>query len=121
MVSPIGVFAFALWIAAGFAVWKRAPVIRERAKRLGRGSRILMSIVLLVGGALGLLVGLMSLQSGGQKAEIAANQWVSIVCLGLLFVAAQTTAGIILFSIVEDSAAQQGDTGAGSDTSKEQS
>jgi hypothetical protein len=100
--SPSLVLAFVLWLGVGFGVWQRRAVVKSRLTGASRAVRVALGFLLLFGGGIALLAGLMGVQSMGNSSTLSANQWVSVALLGSVFVAAQTVAGIVFFSVVEE-------------------
>lgn len=98
----MGLGAFLIWLAAGWLVVKRMPAIKERALKLKRGVRILLATAMLFGGGAALLAGLMGIQSMNASSTLTTNQWVSVAFLGAVFVAAQTAACVMLYTVVEE-------------------
>lgn len=97
-------FLFLVWLGVGLLCWKRRPIISERARRLTRGVRIAFAFVMLIGSAGMMLAGLMFMAYQTKESPFR-NPTAALglfAMIGATFVAAQSVAGITLFTILED-------------------
>lgn len=101
-------FCFALWIAYGWTIWRRAHRLRDRFVRMSPGKRTTLSIVLIIGSALVMLLGLFAIQQreGIVEGRLTLWAWSGVLLIGLAFVHGQTMAGALMASLIEQSVTQ---------------
>jgi hypothetical protein len=105
-----GVFAIqcllllAAWIGYGILQWRRSDRIRQRVLEISRTTRVWLAIVALFGSGAAMILGLFIVQeSGGSTGDhLRWWAWLTIAVLGLGFVHAQSLAGAMMVSLIQE-------------------
>lgn len=96
-------------MAYGWTIWRRAHRLRQTFVKMSPTKRSALSIVLIIGSAVVMLLGLLAVQQreGIVDGRLAPWAWAGVLLVGLVFVYGQTMAGALMTSLIEQGVTQR--------------